>query len=681
MANQAVVTIDVDDSAFEKFIAKFAEYSARLEEQPETWGKINGEMGAALGNAADKALTLKDGLALAAAQSEIINDQAKKIAESLDKASDGSKDLGKNSDKSEKSFSKLQQGAKNLGGSIVGAGKSLLKAFGPAAIAGLGLGGILSGFGINELTSAAFQRSKTAAGYGVTTGQLAGFKLAGQTIFGSPETAIANAAAAQTDLAQAANLAILGINQQVAARLPATELAFKELQAAAQAYRKAPPGTQQQQVAVIAYQALGGSLEDVRRAASLSAAELEKVHEQAQSAARGLELTGNAAKNMTALKLAFDKLGITIESRLINALGDKFAPALDRVVGGIESVVDAFISSNGFKYAIEAISNGLDNLATWIGKQNWQEIFDNVEAAFARVIDFFTKDIPWQTIGETVVTFGAELKKVVDFLAPIFGIKPSEEHGAKTDQDKYFPSAINKKENEADFEASVKQYGSKLFQQKLAGAYNPKNISDLNAAASAKFGVPKEVLDRLTEVESSYGQAQSLVSSAGAVGITQWLPSSAKQPGYGIAPFDPSDPKQATAATAQYLVALKKQFGSWKLALAAYNEGPGNLEAQLRSGKPLPKDVQDYVSRIVGPKSKNTDIDIEQILGTAFGKSPNITVPTSTPSPTKSTVSYTPMPSNQKSVAMRPVQVSIYNATGGGVWTSINAAAGGASLA
>jgi len=41
---------------------------------------------------------------------------------------------------------------------------------------------------------------------------------------------------------------------------------------------------------------------------------------------------------------------------------------------------------------------------------------------------------------------------------------------------------------------------------------------------------------------------------------------------------DPFDPAQAVPYAAKYLSTLHNQFGTWKLALAAYNWGPGNLK-------------------------------------------------------------------------------------------------------
>lgn len=88
--------------------------------------------------------------------------------------------------------------------------------------------------------------------------------------------------------------------------------------------------------------------------------------------------------------------------------------------------------------------------------------------------------------------------------------------------------------------------------------------------AAAKFGIPQQIFSSLINTESNWNA--NAVSSAGAVGLTQLLPSTAASLG-----VDPHDPLQNIAGGADYLASLFKQFGNWPDALAAYNIGPGNF--------------------------------------------------------------------------------------------------------
>ena len=102
----------------------------------------------------------------------------------------------------------------------------------------------------------------------------------------------------------------------------------------------------------------------------------------------------------------------------------------------------------------------------------------------------------------------------------------------------------------------------------------------------------------------------SVVSPAGAVGIAQFLPATARD--YGI---DPTDLFQSISAQAKYMAHLmsvwhhhdRSPAEMYRLALASYNDGIGNmLKSQRRHGwitweeaRPhLPQETRDYVMRI-----------------------------------------------------------------------------------
>ena len=110
--------------------------------------------------------------------------------------------------------------------------------------------------------------------------------------------------------------------------------------------------------------------------------------------------------------------------------------------------------------------------------------------------------------------------------------------------------------------------------------------------------ITEDLLDSLRFIESS--DNNKAVSPAGAVGAYQWLPSSAKQAGYGVKAFDPLDEKAARAATAKYLKNMQKHHGfTPEETLQAYNWGPGNV-LKYKSGKrkDIPKEAQQYAGKI-----------------------------------------------------------------------------------
>ncbi len=99
------------------------------------------------------------------------------------------------------------------------------------------------------------------------------------------------------------------------------------------------------------------------------------------------------------------------------------------------------------------------------------------------------------------------------------------------------------------------------------------------------------------------------VSSAGATGMWQFMPATARQ--YGLRVDDEVDDrldyKKSTVAAARYLKDLKNQFGDWFLAMAAYNCGPGNIRSYIRRcggnydfqkiKHKLPKETFEYIPK------------------------------------------------------------------------------------
>jgi len=113
-----------------------------------------------------------------------------------------------------------------------------------------------------------------------------------------------------------------------------------------------------------------------------------------------------------------------------------------------------------------------------------------------------------------------------------------------------------------------------------------------------KYGVPPGLLSAVMQQES--GGNPKAVSPAGAQGLFQFMPDTAKQLG-----VDPWDENSAADGAARYLAQNYQKFGDWKLALAAYNAGPGNVEKH--KGIPPFAETQNYVRNIVNNYNKGTE--------------------------------------------------------------------------
>ncbi|WP_164703192.1 transglycosylase SLT domain-containing protein [Modestobacter sp. KNN46-3] len=113
--------------------------------------------------------------------------------------------------------------------------------------------------------------------------------------------------------------------------------------------------------------------------------------------------------------------------------------------------------------------------------------------------------------------------------------------------------------------------------------------ADLFTQAGARHGVSPALLAAVAKTESGFNS--SAVSSAGATGLMQFMPATAK--GLGV---DATDPASSIDGAARYLSQLTKQFGSTELALAAYNAGPGTV--QRHGGIPPYAETQSYVQKV-----------------------------------------------------------------------------------
>src|SRR5262252_7911828 len=158
----------------------------------------------------------------------------------------------------------------------------------------------------------------------------------------------------------------------------------------------------------------------------------------------------------------------------------------------------------------------------------------------------------------------------------------------------------------AGYIAYFSGHGRDVFERALArsGRYRDMMLSILK-----QQGVPQDLI-YLAQAESGFHPLA--VSRAGARGIWQFMGSRGR--GYGLYHNmwvdDRQDPEKSTRAAARHLKDLYEQFGDWYLAMAAYNSGPGTVQAAVkRTGyadfwelyrrNVLPKETRNYVPIIL----------------------------------------------------------------------------------
>lgn len=122
------------------------------------------------------------------------------------------------------------------------------------------------------------------------------------------------------------------------------------------------------------------------------------------------------------------------------------------------------------------------------------------------------------------------------------------------------------------------------------GSYKGEYL-EVAKAAARKHGVPEDLFLRLVQQESGWNP--TAVSHKGATGLAQLMPGTAESLGVDI-----NDPAANLEGGARYLRMMYDKFGSWRLALAAYNAGPGAVEQH--DGVPPYAETENYVKAILG---------------------------------------------------------------------------------
>jgi len=133
------------------------------------------------------------------------------------------------------------------------------------------------------------------------------------------------------------------------------------------------------------------------------------------------------------------------------------------------------------------------------------------------------------------------------------------------------------------------------------------------SAKLAERGMPRE-LAYLPMIESEFRpKARSPVS---AVGLWQFMSSTARRFGLSVGRNDDerTNPAKATDAALTYLSQLHDRFGSWYLAAAAYNAGPGTIAQAMKRvlgrstgtdadfyaiAPRLPAETREYVPKLI----------------------------------------------------------------------------------
>jgi membrane-bound lytic murein transglycosylase D len=164
-----------------------------------------------------------------------------------------------------------------------------------------------------------------------------------------------------------------------------------------------------------------------------------------------------------------------------------------------------------------------------------------------------------------------------------------------------------------------------IWVKKIAERPWPKEAQDYVPKLKPVFAaqqVPPELV-WVAEVESSFDPRAR--SPAGASGLFQLMPATAKRYGLSMFPWDQRRQTEPSArAAAQYLSYLHGRFQDWRLALAAYNSGEGTVQKLLdryktrsfdRIATHLPAETQMFVPKVEATLRQREGVELAKLPG------------------------------------------------------------------
>ncbi len=118
-----------------------------------------------------------------------------------------------------------------------------------------------------------------------------------------------------------------------------------------------------------------------------------------------------------------------------------------------------------------------------------------------------------------------------------------------------------------------------------------KSVQRIIKEVSEKYEIDSALVKAIVTVESNSNP--KAVSKKGAQGLMQLMPSTARQ----LKVDRPFDPRENIVGGVKYIKGLLASYGDLRLALAAYNAGPGTVKKF--AGIPPYRETIDYVKKVL----------------------------------------------------------------------------------
>ncbi len=170
-------------------------------------------------------------------------------------------------------------------------------------------------------------------------------------------------------------------------------------------------------------------------------------------------------------------------------------------------------------------------------------------------------------------------------------------------------SGVRSQQKERTYSPAGKAEAETGFRETFQSALKTtESMESIFREASQLYGVELNLLKAIGKAESNFNP--SAVSSAGAQGVMQLMPATARS--LGVA--DSLDARSNIMGGAKYFAGLMERYnGDAVLALSAYNAGSGNVEKY--GGVPPFQETQNYIKKVLAYAGE--DIDLSGVFGGA----------------------------------------------------------------
>ncbi len=281
------------------------------------------------------------------------------------------------------------------------------------------------------------------------------------------------------------------------------------------------------------------------------------------------------------------------------------------MIAQVEKEYQAGLANHEAGRADEAKEDFDNALNTLLGSDLDIRSDARLQKEFDRIVQGVNELYPGGTNSDADSQQGADQKSEPAPIDETNGMTPSADAGTKAKVEAEVKSTrsdlpLMMTDQVAGYIAYFSGRGRGVFERAYSrsGRYHDMIVSTLK-----EEGVPQDLI-YLAQAESGFHPLA--VSRVGARGIWQFMASRGR--GYGLYHSqwvdDRQDPEKSTRAAAHHLKDLYNQFGDWYLAMAAYNSGPGTVQAAVkRTGyadfwelyrrNVLPKETRNYVPIIL----------------------------------------------------------------------------------